>query len=275
MDRLFGKELSNLVDNPILNCPGRNGYRQHSKLRGISVEHAKALSKKPAKIISQIAQNKTLPPSKPQEKPEQKNDQMIPEYFDDCLSHMLQQEKNHHRLTNYINSQTELNEKMRGILLDWIFDLHYKFKMFPETLYIVVNIIDRYLSLKDVKKDHLQLVGTAAFFIAAKYEETYQVPELDDLVHYAARAFTKRDLLEAEADIINKLSFDLIPIISFRFFEALAKMIQMEEKNFHLAQYVLELSLLDMRFLDYAPSHVACSAIYLINKIRKRSESWP
>ena len=89
---------------------------------------------------------------------------------------MLKQEKDGYCLTNYIESQTSLNEKMRGILLDWIFDLHYKFKMFPETLYSVVNIIDRYLSCTEVKKDQLQLAGTAAFFIAAKYEETYQVP---------------------------------------------------------------------------------------------------
>lgn len=58
---------------------------------------------------------------------------------------------------------------MRAILLDWIYDLHLKFKMFPQTLYLVTNIIDRYLSLKDVPKNKLQLLGTAAFFIAAKY----------------------------------------------------------------------------------------------------------
>lgn len=65
---------------------------------------------------------------------------------------------------------------MRGILLDWLYDLHHKFKMFPETLYTVTMIVDRFLSQKEIAKDQLQLVGTAAFFIAAKYEETYQVP---------------------------------------------------------------------------------------------------
>jgi len=49
----------------------------------------------------------------------------------------------------------------------------------------------------------------------------------------------------------------------------------MEQKNFHLAQYVLEMSLLDTKFLEFKPSLMASSAIYLINKIRKRSESWP
>ena len=58
---------------------------------------------------------------------------------------------------------------MRGILIDWIVDLHYKFKMFPQTLYIVVMIIDKYISKREATKENLQLIGTAAFFIAAKY----------------------------------------------------------------------------------------------------------
>jgi hypothetical protein len=69
-----------------------------------------------------------------------------------------------------MGNQGEINEKMRGILLEWIAELHYKFKMFPETLYTVTMIIDKYLSKKPVKKENLQLVGTAAFFTAAKYE---------------------------------------------------------------------------------------------------------
>jgi hypothetical protein len=67
MDRLFGKELSNLGEFSLLNRPTRNGYRQHSKLRGVSVdEQVKALNKKITKASSQIVQNKTLPPVKVQ-----------------------------------------------------------------------------------------------------------------------------------------------------------------------------------------------------------------
>lgn len=65
---------------------------------------------------------------------------------------------------------------MRTILLDWIVDIHLKFKMFPQTLFIITAIIDKYLSIRNVKKEELQLVGAASILIAAKYEETYQVP---------------------------------------------------------------------------------------------------
>ena len=42
---------------------------------------------------------------------------------------------------------------MRTILLDWLLDVHLKFKMFPQTLFIVAGIIDRYLSVKSVRKE--------------------------------------------------------------------------------------------------------------------------
>ena len=85
---------------------------------------------------------------------------------------------------------------MRGILIDWLIDLHLRFKMFPETLFTVVMIIDKYLTQKQMSKESLQLLGATAFFIAAKYEETYNVPEIKELVHLSANAFTKSDVLK-------------------------------------------------------------------------------
>ena len=63
--------------------------------------------------------------------------------------------------------------------------------MFPQTLFATVMIIDKYISKKGANKDNLQLIGTASLFIASKYEETYQVPEISDLVHFSANSFTK------------------------------------------------------------------------------------
>lgn len=77
-----------------------------------------------------------------------------------------------------------------------------------------------------------------------------------------------------EADIIEVLDFNLIFETSYKFFEPLTKLCRMETKNVHLAQYVLEMSLLDTRFLQYKPSMMAASVVYLISKIRKMPESW-
>ena len=71
---------------------------------------------------------------------------------------------------------------MRAILVDWIIEVHLKFKLLPETLFITVNLIDRYLSIINIKRNNLQLVGVTAMFIASKYEEIY-APEVKDFVY--------------------------------------------------------------------------------------------
>ena len=146
--------------------------------------------------------------------------------------------------------------------------------MFPETIYAVVSFIDQYLSVKEVPLTQLQLVGVACLFIAAKFEETYQVPQVKQLVSCCAGQYTVTQILQMEADIIKQLNFQLISNSSYKFFEPLTKVIGLEPKNFHLAQYVLELALLQSKFLNYAPSLIASASIYLIKKIRKSESSW-
>lgn len=41
----------------------------------------------------------------------------------------------------------------------------------PETLYLTVALLDRYLSLVTIKKKELQLVGLASLLLASKYED--------------------------------------------------------------------------------------------------------
>ena len=181
---------------------------------------------------------------------------------------MLAQQNRHLPLGNYLQRQG-LSESMRVTLLDWIVDIHLKLKMFPRTLYIIISILDKYLSLRQVKRQELQLVGTACLFIAAKYEETYQVPDADELVSISAKIFTKNELLDMEANIIKTLDFNLVFNTSYNFLEPFCKLVEFQPKKFYLAQYILELALLDAHFLKYRQSMLACSAIYLINKIKK------
>jgi len=97
--------------------------------------------------------------------------------------------------------------------------------MFPETIYSVVSFIDQYLSVKEVPLSELQLVGVACLFIAAKFEETYQVPQVKQLVSCCAGQYTAPQILQMEADIIKQLNFELISNSSYKFFEPLTKVI--------------------------------------------------
>ena len=44
---------------------------------------------------------------------------------------------------------------MRAILVDWLVEVHLKFKLVPETLYLTVNLIDWYLDKVEVMWDKL------------------------------------------------------------------------------------------------------------------------
>ena len=82
---------------------------------------------------------------------------------------------------------------MRSILVDWLVEVHLKFKLLPETLYLTVGIIDRYLAKREVTRPKLQLVGVTALLLASKYEEIYP-PEIHDLVYICDRAFSKDEV---------------------------------------------------------------------------------
>lgn len=72
---------------------------------------------------------------------------------------------------SYMNRQVDINSKMRAILIDWITEVHLRFKLLPETLFLTVSIIDRFLEKRQIMRTQLQLVAVAALLIASKYEE--------------------------------------------------------------------------------------------------------
>ena len=101
-----------------------------------------------------------------------------------------------------MESQTDINQRMRAILIDWLVEVHLKFKLMPETLYLSVNILDRFLEKKIVTRQKLQLVGCTAMLLASKYEEIY-APEIRDFVYISDRAFTRDELLRMESVVLN------------------------------------------------------------------------
>jgi len=109
---------------------------------------------------------------------------------------------------DYMRAQTDINEKMRTILIDWLIDVHLKFKLMPETMYLTVNVIDRFLSAKHVARKKLQLVGVTSMLLASKYEEIY-APEVKDFVYISDKAYTRAEILTQESLMLNTLGFDM------------------------------------------------------------------
>ncbi|EXJ85044.1 G2/mitotic-specific cyclin-B [Capronia epimyces CBS 606.96] len=169
----------------------------------------------------------------------------------------------------YMDHQDDLEWKMRGILVDWLIEVHTRFRLLPETLFLAVNIVDRFLSQKVVPLDKLQLVGITAMFIASKYEEVLS-PHVGNFVHVADDGFTVEEVLSAERYTLSTLKYDLSYPNPMNFLRRISKADSYDIQTRTLGKYLMEISLVDHRFLEYKQSHIAAAAMYLARMILER-----
>ena len=133
--------------------------------------------------------------------------------------------------------QNEIKDTSRAFLVEWIIDVHRKFRLMPETLYVTVYIIDKFLSLEQIKKQELHLLGVTALLISTKYEEIYP-PELKDLLNVSENKFSRAEVLKMETKILSSLEFNFMYPSSLRFLERYRKIssvAQYDEQIFFFA----------------------------------------
>ena len=124
---------------------------------------------------------------------------------------------------------------MRAYLVDWLTELHMKFKLWQETLYVAIGIIDKFLAVEpNFKKKELQCLGITAMHIAGKYEEIYP-PDLSHYLKVTDNAVTRESVLKLEFTILIKMDFDCTFPSIFRFLERFARVAQVSEKTLFLA----------------------------------------
>jgi len=142
----------------------------------------------------------------------------------------------------------------------------------------VVRRNEEYLKVDapNTSRKRLQLVGGTCLLIASKYEE-FRPPEVGDIVYIMDNAYSRDDILEMEVLILNKLDFKLTVPSPLQFLEVFrASMgISRNEDHWYLAQFLLESTLLDVKFLRHKASALAAAALYLANRIRKLPAPWP
>ncbi|KTW27573.1 uncharacterized protein T551_03072 [Pneumocystis jirovecii RU7] len=187
---------------------------------------------------------------------------MVSEYVEEIMNYMRELEVLTLPLPDYMDRQKELQWKMRGILVDWLIEVHAKFRLLPETLFLSVNIIDRFLSLRVCSLPKLQLVGITALFIAAKYEEV-MCPSIKNFIYMADGGYTNEEILKAEQYVLQVLGYDMSYPNPMNFLRRVSKADNYDIQTRTVAKYLIEISLLDHRFLPFVPSNIAASGIYL------------
>jgi hypothetical protein len=179
----------------------------------------------------------------------------------------------------YMAAQNDINEKMRSILVDWLVEVHQKFKLVPETMHLAVNIIDRFLERKLVPRQKLQLVGVTAMLLASKYEEIYP-PEIHDFVYITDKAYMKEQILQMEAMVLTALEFRITVPTRFVFLNRYLKVAGVDAttevglKTAMLATYLTERTLQEYRMLQYTPSKIAASMVNMALRTMRGRGVW-
>ncbi|CAE6428669.1 unnamed protein product [Rhizoctonia solani] len=179
----------------------------------------------------------------------------------------------------YMNSQPHLEWHLRGILMDWLIQVHERFRLLPETLFIAANLIDRFLSMRVVSLAKLQLVGITGLFVAAKYEEI-MVPTLQDFLRVADSDYSGEEILIAEKYLLRTLGWDLSYPNPMSFLRRGNKAEDYNANTRTLAKFLIEISVVEERLLKYTPSMLAAAGLWLARLILDKPEwvrgcGWP
>jgi len=223
--------------------------------------------------------------------------------------------------SDYFVGHPDISDKMRGILLDWLVEVHLRFKLLPETWYRCVQIIDVYLhacsadfihkghhhghvhvsvtlpkaslpSPPEKKKSdsstscvkcgetttedfptsgptprtHLQLVGIAAMFIAAKIEEIYP-PECNDFVYISAQTYTRNQIHQMERRMLCTLNVTSLhgPTV-MDFLRHASPRLALNFESHTMAKYITEIILVSAFPIivkyKWTPNQLAAAAVW-------------
>ncbi|OLY83693.1 G2/mitotic-specific cyclin-4 [Smittium mucronatum] len=197
---------------------------------------------------------------------------LVPEYSDDIFLYMRELEDRLIPSNDYMDRQPELAWSMRCILVDWLVQVHDRFRLLPETLFLAINFVDRFLSIKTVKMHKLQLVGAVCLLLAAKYEEI-QFPSVSEIVYMTENAYTSDEVTKAERYILRMLNFDLGWPGPMSFLRRISKADDYDISTRTLSKYLLEVTLMDEHFINVPPSKLAAISHYLSLRLLSKG-SW-
>ncbi|KAF3673829.1 Cyclin-B2-4 [Capsicum annuum] len=161
---------------------------------------------------------------------DKKNELTVLEYIDDIYGYYKKAEIAGCVCPNYMEQQFDINKRMRGILIDGLIEVHYKFDLMEDTLYLAMNLIDRFLAVQSVIREKLQLVGITTLLLACKYEEV-SVPVVEDLILISDKAYARKEVLEMEKLMVNALQFNIIVPTTYVFMRRFLKDFQSDKKG--------------------------------------------
>jgi G2/mitotic-specific cyclin-B, other len=164
-----------------------------------------------------------------------------------------------------MDQQPEVKWNMRPCLVDFLVEIHFTFRLRPETLYLTLNIVDRYVSRRIVYTKHYQLVGCAALWIAAKFEDAKErVPTVQDLAQICRETYEESAFIQMEGHVLSTIQWTLGHPTAEAWLRLMCCGPCMEDaKVQHVARFLMEITLFYREFVKHTPSAIALGALTL------------
>jgi hypothetical protein len=165
---------------------------------------------------------------------------------------------------------------MRPFLLDFLVEAHSAFQLLPETLFLTINLLDRYCSKRVVYKRHYQLVGCAALLIAAKYgDKKEKVPTIKELKSMCCKLYDDDMFLQMEWHVLSTLGWTIGHPTVDSFLKMAIKDSVYDPETENLALYILEIALYHREFVSKQSSTLTLAALALARHILGRPSARP
>ncbi|EJW04652.1 hypothetical protein EDEG_01143 [Edhazardia aedis USNM 41457] len=182
-------------------------------------------------------------------------------YFADTMSHFFLTESFYlENVANIPLIQNDVTFHMRCLLIDWLIEVHYKLMFVQETLYLTINIIDRFLGSYEVPKNKLQLLGVTSLFVACKYEEVAP-PNIETFISLCDTDC--KELWLVERYVLQKLDYTLDMPSPLNFIRVLSKADNYNEEVRLMAKYLLEITFFDLKLNAVRFSLRAVTSMYI------------
>jgi len=196
------------------------------------------------------------------------------EYVEEIYDYLRQKEVDDQIDFDYMSRQPSLTPRMRMVLIDWMVEVQLKFRMTTESLYLSVNIVDKYLQVKPITRERLQLLGVTALHIASKFEEVYSV-DLNDFVFICDNACTAADIIAFEGEVLRTIHWCLTTPYPLHFVRRFSKAAGSDGVRHTMSKYLTELSLGYYKMLKFLPSTQAAAAVFLTRRLMGNEPYWP
>lgn len=160
---------------------------------------------------------------------------------------------------------------MRPYLLDFLIEAHAAFDLLPETLFLAINLLDRYCSKRVVYKRHYQLVGCSALLIAAKFGDRKEnVPTIRELKKMCCELYDEEMFTQMEWHVLQTLQWIIGHPTIDSFHQLALEGFEYDVEVEHMATYISEIAMFHKEFVGKRPSDMARSSLALARCILNR-----